>query len=31
MGGNVLFIVFDDVDVDVVVDGVMIVKFCNVG
>lgn len=31
LGGNVLFIVFDDVDVDVVVEGVMIVKYCNVG
>lgn len=31
LGGNVLFIVFDDVDFDKVVEGVLFLKFCNVG
>lgn len=31
LGGNVLFIVFDDVDFDKVVEGVLVLKFCNVG
>lgn len=31
LGGNVLFIVFDDVDLDVVVEGVLIFKYCNNG
>lgn len=30
-GGNVLFVVFDDVDFDKVVEGVLVVKFCNIG
>lgn len=31
LGGNVLFIVFDDVDFDKVVEGALFSKFCNVG
>lgn len=31
LGGNVFFIIFDDVDLDCVVEGVIVLKFCNGG